>query len=582
VFLLGNSLKSPALSFLRLYESLKLQKQFVEKAEKLEFSAVVATNFSNYLTAFVISKLKKAKLIIFWHDLLGLNWIKYFGFLGFVGLFIEIVAKSIKAEHWANSNTTGKKLGCSYKEVSLLATPSKSYSASTNIVKKKLGRILMVSRLVNYKRVDLAIKIFYQVQKVKPHTNLVIVGSGPEKGKIENLISKLNLSKSVKLLSGVSSLELANLYKESEVFLHLSKIEGYCLVVQEALNAGCKVVASYLPVLEETTKGNKNAILLNDADVALGLINSIGTKNFLSKIIIAIPTFNRPKELERLLKALAKQENCSKFLITIFNDGANPDTRLVVNRFKSLNINYLESSKNVGPVEGRNRILNSIKISEKNENIYVAFLDDDVVVKEDFVFQIERYSKVYEGFCFRQEEKGNSSIADLKNNTVLKHIFNKFIGSYSPWVGLPFGGFYIDTGKIHKIKHMNGGCLIYNFTKYQNTRFDKHFSLGSCVLEDADFGLSLYKNGANLRYISLYSYQHIPATHGGLRQYKTNTKKFFYYFRNKYLLFQKNQETPIQLLSYLFFFFLELVFLSLSSKKNLIPEFKDVFKRSSV
>ena len=270
----GKVLQRTSPSFSRIVEFIFLEREILSHALRIKPDKIVATNHTNYLTGYFLSKIVKAKLILYWQDVLGFSWVRYFGIVGIFGLLSETLSRILPAENWAISQTTKNKLGRSavfvvppvvFKKVdSLKGKPT---------IQKIHGQILMVSRLVNYKRVALGIRIFSEVVKKKTQSHLMIVGDGPKKKAVEKLVKKLRLENSVTLKSVVTQEELANLYRKSEIFLHLSKIEGYCLVIQEAAGFGCKIVASYLPVLEETTK-NLNGVLLikSDTDIPSILI----------------------------------------------------------------------------------------------------------------------------------------------------------------------------------------------------------------------------------------------------------------------------------------------------------------------
>jgi lipopolysaccharide/colanic/teichoic acid biosynthesis glycosyltransferase/glycosyltransferase involved in cell wall biosynthesis len=91
---------------------------------------------------------------------------------------------------------------------------------------------LLVSALVPYKRVGLAVRAF----QGRPE-RLVVVGEGPERARLEGLIGP-----NVTLLPRVDEVELAGLYSSCRALLHTA-IDDFGMVMVEALAAGKPVLA---------------------------------------------------------------------------------------------------------------------------------------------------------------------------------------------------------------------------------------------------------------------------------------------------------------------------------------------------
>lgn len=90
----------------------------------------------------------------------------------------------------------------------------------------------------------------------------------------------------------------------------------------------------------------------------------------MSTVSILIATYNRPKDLASCLAAIAQQECDSDIEVCIVNDGG-ASIQSIVNRFKSLSIQFCDLPRNVGQVAARNRAL------EMASGEYVALCDDD-------------------------------------------------------------------------------------------------------------------------------------------------------------------------------------------------------------
>jgi glycosyltransferase involved in cell wall biosynthesis len=103
-------------------------------------------------------------------------------------------------------------------------------------------RILSVGRLdLLHKKTDKLIKAFKLVAN-NFNGRLVLVGDGPDKGKILDLVRKLSLEERVTLKSNLTRHELLEEYSRASVFVTASENETYGIAVAEALAAGLKVL----------------------------------------------------------------------------------------------------------------------------------------------------------------------------------------------------------------------------------------------------------------------------------------------------------------------------------------------------
>ena len=105
------------------------------------------------------------------------------------------------------------------------------------------------------KNIPLAVRIFERLLRqgvVPAGTKLLVIGiPGPETARIHAQIHQSELHHSVTLLSGISEGELQWCYRNCELLLAPSTIEGFGLPVAEALLAGCPVVCSDIAAFRE-------------------------------------------------------------------------------------------------------------------------------------------------------------------------------------------------------------------------------------------------------------------------------------------------------------------------------------------
>ena len=105
------------------------------------------------------------------------------------------------------------------------------------------------------KNIPLALRIFERLLRrgpVRHDAKLLVIGiSGPETPRIHAQIRASRLERSVVLLSGISESEMQWCYRNCQLLLAPSSIEGFGLPIAEALLAGCPVVCSDIPAFRE-------------------------------------------------------------------------------------------------------------------------------------------------------------------------------------------------------------------------------------------------------------------------------------------------------------------------------------------
>jgi glycosyltransferase involved in cell wall biosynthesis len=106
-------------------------------------------------------------------------------------------------------------------------------------------------------------------------TRLVIVGiPGPETHAILRFIADAKIADRVTLLNGLSEGELQWCYRNCELLLAPSLIEGFGLPVAEGLLAGCRVICSDIPAFRELG-GERCVYVPLNADPERGFADAI-------------------------------------------------------------------------------------------------------------------------------------------------------------------------------------------------------------------------------------------------------------------------------------------------------------------
>lgn len=122
--------------------------------------------------------------------------------------------------------------------------PSKQFITKYNLKNKRI--ILTVARLDIHKGHDLVIKVFPRVLEKFPDVYYYIIGDGPERTYLENLVLERNLKERVIFVGYVSEEEMIEFYQTCEIFVMPSReiradlVEGFGITLVEA--AACEKV----------------------------------------------------------------------------------------------------------------------------------------------------------------------------------------------------------------------------------------------------------------------------------------------------------------------------------------------------
>ncbi|HTS87821.1 MAG TPA: glycosyltransferase [Gemmatimonadales bacterium] len=103
------------------------------------------------------------------------------------------------------------------------------------------GGLVVVARLTQQKRVDLALEAVALLPEVRPF--LTIIGDGPERHPLEALRDRLGLRDAVRFLGSVPPPRVAEVLRTADLAVFPARNEGFGLGAAEALMAGVPVVA---------------------------------------------------------------------------------------------------------------------------------------------------------------------------------------------------------------------------------------------------------------------------------------------------------------------------------------------------
>jgi glycosyltransferase involved in cell wall biosynthesis len=239
---------------------------------KEDFDLVQGNNFVTYPLAFLIATIKRKPSVAWYPDVFIGKWTKLTGFLsGTVGALSEKISLKFPWNAFValSESTRDKLLEQSIddrKITTIYAGVDIDFFKKIKPFKENKFTICCISRLVNYKRIDLLIKAAKILKDQGVDFSLKIIGEGPEKDNLLDLAKKLELTNLITFKSKLSREKLAAELKSSHLFCLPSQEEGFGLVVIEAAACGIPFVVSDLPVLKEVTHNGTGGTFFKSGD----------------------------------------------------------------------------------------------------------------------------------------------------------------------------------------------------------------------------------------------------------------------------------------------------------------------------
>jgi glycosyltransferase involved in cell wall biosynthesis len=119
--------------------------------------------------------------------------------------------------------------------------------------------IMQVARLDYLKDHATAVRTMKRVTERRPEARLLLIGEGPLRGTIEELVAQLNLGQAVRLLG--LRCDVRRLLPAADLFLLTSISEGIPLTVIEAMAAGLPVVSTRVGGVPEVVDDERTGLL---------------------------------------------------------------------------------------------------------------------------------------------------------------------------------------------------------------------------------------------------------------------------------------------------------------------------------
>jgi phosphatidylinositol glycan class A protein len=146
--------------------------------------------------------------------------------------------------------------------------------------------VVVVSRLVYRKGVDLLVGIIPAICQSYPEVDFLIGGDGSKKSSLEEMVESEGLHDRVEFLGFVPHRDVRDVLVRGHVFLNCSLTESFCIAILEAASAGLFVVSTNVGGVPEVLP--QDMVILADPDVD-SLVK--GLSKAISEKIAAVDSF---------------------------------------------------------------------------------------------------------------------------------------------------------------------------------------------------------------------------------------------------------------------------------------------------
>lgn len=255
---------------------------------------VIDCQASPYLPPYSLKLVRAEGVVITWHEFWGDYWLEYLGRGGYVGMLAERGLFSFERHISVSSKTRIDLFKAGLRKPVKIVPNGIDYLWVRSLKPADTkSDFIFVGRLIPEKGVDFLLRALAIIKREIPDFRALVVGDGPERGKLENLARNLGIEGNVVFTGFLESYgDVIALMKASRVFAFPSRREGFGIVVLEAMASGTPVVTVKHPM-------NASAYLVESGKD--GFVVEANVKKFAKALLIAhenskkLGTFARKK-----------------------------------------------------------------------------------------------------------------------------------------------------------------------------------------------------------------------------------------------------------------------------------------------
>jgi glycosyltransferase involved in cell wall biosynthesis len=223
--------------------SIRLMPHLME--EKFDIIDVTSFPFFSCFSTKIVSMRNRTQMVITWHEVWGDHWYEYIGKFGFFGKVVEylvsrLVSKSITVSMMTKNNL--ELLGIDSENISIISNGIDIKRIDSIKASEQKCDIIFVGRLIKEKNVDILIKAIYIARNNFPDIKCFIIGNGPEKRNLTELVIKYGLLGKIRFFDFMKYDDVIARIKSSKMLVLPSSREGFGMVVIEAFACGIPVI----------------------------------------------------------------------------------------------------------------------------------------------------------------------------------------------------------------------------------------------------------------------------------------------------------------------------------------------------
>jgi len=280
----------------RFFKAYKKARKILSRDKKNSWVITTQDPFESALIGWYLSKRFKIGLNIqehgdyfslkYWRNESLLNFLRYY-----LGRFLIKRADSIRAVSQRIKNTLVSKLNISEDKIVVVPVYTK-IKEKNNLIKDILQEkyrdkfvFLTLARLVKQKNLPLLVRAFSNVAKKFNQAILLIVGRGPEKRKLVNLVNNLNLEDKVEFIDWTDN--VYSYYNLADVYVLSSNYEGWGRVIIEAASCELPIIMTDVGCAGEVIKNGESGLVTpvnNREKLEQAMIKLIADKGLREKL----------------------------------------------------------------------------------------------------------------------------------------------------------------------------------------------------------------------------------------------------------------------------------------------------------
>ena len=245
------------------------------RKEKIDL--IHSNNFSPALVGSIISSLTHTSHITTVHDIFSLCGKNYWQIWGkqsnvskinvlLAPIFEKMIVRlKYNAVHTVSDTTRDDLIKFGVSKPIYIINPSISPCISSNNSPSEL-QFVFVGRLVFYKNLETVIKAIAIVKQLYPDVKLKIIGDGPNRNNLVNLVNHLAIQDNVEFYGYAPEQTKFEMISSSIAMVFPSLCEGFGIVILESFSCSRPVLVSNVRPLPEIIEHEKDGFILEARD----------------------------------------------------------------------------------------------------------------------------------------------------------------------------------------------------------------------------------------------------------------------------------------------------------------------------